>query len=313
MEQVILKNKADDSLVYTSDSKSFIIGRAEKAQCLIPVQGISKVHAEVLPHGSNWYLRDLGSTNGTYLNSVPLLAGELYLLRPNDELSFGTHLCYIGASKFLASDPSLSLFKEDVYQGEFFIGQSTSFSYGGINATIPAKEFETDDMIFLVKREGSELIVVQKNREIKASLNGAPVEGRVNLKDRDQLSIANLNFFVSIQVPLTADQVIQKQVEEAAAMPDYLKDRIGDGGWGDPLPKRKNAGTLLSIDSTLGDETKKFNTSATGLGVNRFSTTRLRIQEANVKKEKSEFILGVFTIVTSIFMGSVLIYLYGFN
>lgn len=312
MDQVILKNKSDDSFIFTSESNKFVVGRGEKADCVIAVQGVSKTHAEFIKNGSNWYIRDLGSTNGTYLNSESLSPGELYIVRPKDELSFATHECYIAYAKYSNADPSLSVFQEDVYQGEFFIGLNTSFTYGGLKATIPAKEPNSGELILLVKREGANLVAVQKYNDVRVLVNGSVIDGRVTLTDRDKITIADLVFIVSIQVPLTAEQTVQRQIDEAAPIPEYLKGRIGEDGWGAPTNKRANAGTLLSVEQTIQDESKRLNTSATGLGVNRFSTTRLRIQEANKKKDKTELILGFFAIISSFIMASVLIFLYGF-
>lgn len=58
------------------------IGRA--SECTIPIKDryLSRRHAEIVPVGRNWFLKDLGSANGTYLNGarverdMPLQAGD---------------------------------------------------------------------------------------------------------------------------------------------------------------------------------------------------------------------------------------------
>ncbi|SFJ07151.1 EAL domain-containing protein [Planctomicrobium piriforme] len=50
------------------DSPAFVIGRRPESDLQIASQCISARHAEILQIGPHLFLRDLGSTNGTYLN-----------------------------------------------------------------------------------------------------------------------------------------------------------------------------------------------------------------------------------------------------
>ncbi|NJL64931.1 MAG: FHA domain-containing protein [Methylacidiphilales bacterium] len=50
---------------------------------------VSRQHAEIQANGSNFYLMDLGSVNGTYLNDVVLEPKKLYLLNLGDRISLG--------------------------------------------------------------------------------------------------------------------------------------------------------------------------------------------------------------------------------
>ena len=58
----------------------------------IPIHGdpyISRRHAEIVWMGSAWGIRDLGSTNGTRVNGVPLEGSEVKLLGPDDVIELG--------------------------------------------------------------------------------------------------------------------------------------------------------------------------------------------------------------------------------
>jgi hypothetical protein len=49
--------------------------------------GVSRRHALIRPGRSKLYLIDLGSTNGTYVNGVPVSKGMAQVLRGNDSIS----------------------------------------------------------------------------------------------------------------------------------------------------------------------------------------------------------------------------------
>jgi pSer/pThr/pTyr-binding forkhead associated (FHA) protein len=52
-------------------------------------KSISREHAVIVQRAGRLYLRDNGSTSGTFLNWKRLNAGEELLLRHNDLISFG--------------------------------------------------------------------------------------------------------------------------------------------------------------------------------------------------------------------------------
>ena len=48
--------------------KELTIGRADKCHVILDDTYVSQVHARVFPRGEAFFIEDLGSTNGTYLN-----------------------------------------------------------------------------------------------------------------------------------------------------------------------------------------------------------------------------------------------------
>ncbi len=48
------------------------IGRDPACDCLLDDQTVSSQHAYLSFHHSQWWLEDLGSTNGTFLNELPV-------------------------------------------------------------------------------------------------------------------------------------------------------------------------------------------------------------------------------------------------
>lgn len=64
------------------------VGRMETQEISIDDSSVSRRHAEIHPTENGWHVRDLGSTNGTYLNGIRLGAAERRL-RPRDIVQFG--------------------------------------------------------------------------------------------------------------------------------------------------------------------------------------------------------------------------------
>jgi FHA domain/Double zinc ribbon len=50
---------------------------------------VSRVHAGIRIEGTVYYVEDLGSSNGTYINNAPLEAGTRYRLRDGDRIALG--------------------------------------------------------------------------------------------------------------------------------------------------------------------------------------------------------------------------------
>jgi pSer/pThr/pTyr-binding forkhead associated (FHA) protein len=50
---------------------------------------VSRIHADIRLDGGNFYFEDTGSSNGTYINNLPLPAGNRHKLRAGDRISLG--------------------------------------------------------------------------------------------------------------------------------------------------------------------------------------------------------------------------------
>jgi ribosomal protein L40E len=50
---------------------------------------VSRVHADIRIEGDSYYIEDVGSANGTYINNLPLPSGNRHRLRPGDRIALG--------------------------------------------------------------------------------------------------------------------------------------------------------------------------------------------------------------------------------
>ena len=66
-----------------------VVGRSRKSDLHIPNRRVSAEHAILAWSGYEWVLRDLGSTNGTYVDGRRLPVGDRTRLRRNALIAFG--------------------------------------------------------------------------------------------------------------------------------------------------------------------------------------------------------------------------------
>lgn len=69
------------------------LGRDRDNAVVLDDEFVSAVHASAYRRDGQWWLRDEGSTNGTFLNGQPVL-GEAHL-QPGDELQIGSVLLQV--------------------------------------------------------------------------------------------------------------------------------------------------------------------------------------------------------------------------
>ena len=72
----------------------FRVGRRVDLELCLPITSVSKVHAEIFDHDGNLWLRDLGSTNGTYVNGERVETETL--ITEGDIVQFATVVFRVG-------------------------------------------------------------------------------------------------------------------------------------------------------------------------------------------------------------------------
>lgn len=93
---------------YELDEPAIVIGRSSKADIQIDQEEVSRSHCKLINAGKNIMLRDLGSTNGTYVNDA--LVDE-YVLRDGDIIRIGR--CIF---KFLSGNNIEAAYHEEIYR-----------------------------------------------------------------------------------------------------------------------------------------------------------------------------------------------------
>ena len=85
-----------------------IIGRSSKADIQIDQEAVSRNHCKIINTGNAIMLRDMGSTNGTYVNDEMI---DEYVLRDGDFIKVGR--CIF---KFLSGNNIENAYHEEIYR-----------------------------------------------------------------------------------------------------------------------------------------------------------------------------------------------------
>lgn len=93
----------------TTGEDELTIGRDEKNFIVVDLDNVSRRHAQIAMRDGKFFVSDLKSTNGTYLNDEELKIEQP--LRSGDQVKIGGAIF-----KFLAGDNVETLFHEEIYQ-----------------------------------------------------------------------------------------------------------------------------------------------------------------------------------------------------
>jgi diguanylate cyclase (GGDEF)-like protein len=93
---------------YPLGSDEIVVGRGSDCDIQIDRDSVSRKHARVFQFGDQWFVEDLGSTNGSYINDVPIQKSPL---RDSDYVKIGSAIF-----KFLTGSSIESSYHEEIYR-----------------------------------------------------------------------------------------------------------------------------------------------------------------------------------------------------
>ena len=92
----------------------FIVGRDEECNLKLTDKRISRRHSEIRRSGDHLWIRDLGSTNGTFVNQKKIEQAEL--LEPGDRISIGKYKFSIKYVKLMTTSMAEKTYVMDISQ-----------------------------------------------------------------------------------------------------------------------------------------------------------------------------------------------------
>jgi predicted component of type VI protein secretion system len=91
--------------VYPMEKSEMFVGRDLSNDVVINDPEISRRHARFFQQGNSYVLEDLGSTNGTFVNSQRLMGPNV--LRPGDTITFGERMSLVFESAEFDQDATM--------------------------------------------------------------------------------------------------------------------------------------------------------------------------------------------------------------
>ncbi len=193
MFRIIIQWANNKKEITIEEGDCIVIGRLkEKADVVIPDDCVSSQHCELSVRNNRLYVKDLSSTNGTFINGHKIHPGEYYLVAPANTLSLAspTHI----RMEIITSRPS----------DEERIRETRTIHIEKDITTIGRDE-DNDIVIPLpiisrhharIIREGDRLYIEDLNSTNGTFVNGEKISGRVLLQPGAKISLGSyiLNF-----------------------------------------------------------------------------------------------------------------------
>ena len=144
-----LWTKADASaFVYEFAQSRIVIGRSRSADVQLPHRAVSGAHATICTEGAGYVLIDQGSTNGTRVNEVLLVAGRPKALRANDVVDLGGYRLTIEVGVPVAQTMSARLTTD--FARRMLAEQAGRRNDGDFGAVLSAIQDQPDERVDLL-------------------------------------------------------------------------------------------------------------------------------------------------------------------
>ncbi len=175
-----------------------VLGRDDAAGVPILLDGVSREHARIKWDGKGWWLEDLKSTNGTFVNGEKVLrerlqhldvislgrkADVVFMLRAMDAEMPATRPGVVRAALVEADDGTVY----EIPVGEFTLGRSSA-------CNVVANENAVSKVHARIERAADQVVLEDLSSSNGTFVNGTRVRTAV-LRDTDTLELANVAKF----------------------------------------------------------------------------------------------------------------------
>ena len=124
---LILREEDGPLRQWVIEKTEILLGRSEECDIVLPARAVSRQHARIVQTAAGYFVRDLGSKNGTFVNGQEVKSD--YALQDGDEIQIGlaARLLFVGAEataplEAAASDVRPSGLRLDSAQRRVWIG-----------------------------------------------------------------------------------------------------------------------------------------------------------------------------------------------
>jgi pSer/pThr/pTyr-binding forkhead associated (FHA) protein len=86
---LLITPEGDITEEFKLDGPNVIIGRAPQSNVIIANTDVSRLHAQIVSTPNGYFVSDMGSTNGTFLNGSLIKPKQMFQLKSNDQVNLG--------------------------------------------------------------------------------------------------------------------------------------------------------------------------------------------------------------------------------
>jgi hypothetical protein len=183
------------------DAEPVVIGREPDYGIRLASEAVSGEHGIFVPARGHWFYKDLGSTNGSWVNGMKLDAGKMMLVRGGDEVQAADRILRLGFLEggSTAASRSVIIFSREEVVEEFLIPQlGRAVVIGGSKADLKLDVDVHELPSLVVESRGDSVVAYSVAKETTAYHNGKPFERAVQIEDRDELVVENYKVVVNI-------------------------------------------------------------------------------------------------------------------
>ncbi|RME58501.1 MAG: FHA domain-containing protein [Candidatus Dadabacteria bacterium] len=256
LEKISEDNTTSKIAVLAGDKRVAIGREPSNGGIVIDNQAVSRHHGEFFRIRNHWFYKDCESTNGSWLNSVPVQPFRFKILRSGDILQIANEaikininvpasVVNVGATHAPISKRSILVFNRET---EGFIDEFPVPEYGRVLVIGGAKpdleiEGELSELpALVVERRGSDLCAFSVAKQREFYFNGERKNETVILKDQDIVEIDK--YLLLYNDPLSASIEQQQNLQNVLNRPWHegegpdLGHQPADTPLGSNIPKK---------------------------------------------------------------------------
>ncbi len=232
-------------------------------------EGVSRNHGMFSNIRDHWLYRDMGSTNGSWLNGVKLVPGEWKLVRSGANLQVADCLMRLsetdesvnlsvqqgtqGAGAAAIGGRSLLVFSGADFVDEFLIPEyGKALSIGGSNADLALTGDIFDQPSLVIERRGDRICAFGIVKDNQIFHNDRLIQDFADLGDGDTVKLAN--YTIILNDPSRSDELGASSKESVVSLREWGVDDAAAGKVAAQAAAKRNRRSTSGFGRSVDDD-----------------------------------------------------------